>query len=83
MNSTDVIARDFWEFRRLLKLAYVMGYKFGGKKQHTALGLWVGWRDVHGLAFYEEDMRLKYIDRWCDIDWITVDEFYLTLTGAI
>lgn len=85
-----VKTQTFKEFRILIKLCYLMGYKFNTGKQYNPFLMWIGWHGfypIRGVVFYdfENSKRIKYCDlkSWEKVDYVEFNEFMLMLSGAI
>jgi hypothetical protein len=78
---TDIQATSFWEFRKLLKLSYDLGYKFRSGNKYTAFELWFI-KKCNGLSL-ENDLTMRYIERHLDIDSIDLNEFLRVVHGFI
>ena len=81
-HCIDVRTKNFFEFRRLLKIAYTKGYQgFSGKKP-GAVNLWFGfdWFECDGISFYPQN-KLKFIEKRLKIDTITFNEYLNEITS--
>jgi len=90
MDRFTVRAKNYREFRKLIKLVYKMGYRFYSDKKYNSFWLWHGWialSPVSGIEFqnFENSKRIKFCDylSWIDKDYIEFNEFLLMLHGEI
>jgi hypothetical protein len=84
-NKLNVHAKNYFEFRKLLKLCYCMNYHFS--RNYNSLLLWMGFygTPVRGVCFNNFE-RKDYSMKWLDtekVDSVSYNEFLLILHGAI
>jgi len=92
LTVENIECKNFWEFKKLLKIAYDLGYKFGSKTKWTAIQLWFGLDDLYlptrkksnGLSLYSHGF-MKYIEKDIidDYDIISFNEWLLSVYGII
>ena len=84
MERIDVEARNYFQFRRLLKLAYSLGYKFRSGKTHSAFSLWFAndRSKCKGLSL-ENDYSMRYIEKHLEVDTVDFKEYLRIVHGVI
>lgn len=61
----DIYAETFWQFRKILRTLYKMGYFFDSRKKYTSIGLWIGYSagyPVNGISFNIDSHKMKYFN---------------------
>ena len=89
MDAIIIKSKNFWEFRKLVKLLYSMGFTFCSGTKHKPINMWFSnippVRGVYIKDFEDTGKGLMWADYrdWSNIDYIEFDEFLKLVHGTI